>query len=49
MNNRVFLYFQGPHFQEFLSWSVNEDCELIMKCKVRVPCTLQLSDVLFCT
>ncbi|XP_075897501.1 myomesin-3 [Nelusetta ayraudi] len=24
----------GPHFQEFLSWSVNEDCVLIMKCKV---------------
>ncbi|XP_030606297.1 myomesin-3-like [Archocentrus centrarchus] len=24
----------GPYFQEFLSWSVNEDCELIMKCKV---------------
>uniref|UniRef100_A0A669F8S2 Myomesin 3 n=1 Tax=Oreochromis niloticus TaxID=8128 RepID=A0A669F8S2_ORENI len=24
----------GPYFQEFLSWSVNEDCELIMKCKM---------------
>ncbi|XP_005736130.1 myomesin-3 [Pundamilia nyererei] len=24
----------GPYFQEFLSWSVNEDCELILKCKV---------------
>nr|XP_046254368.1 myomesin-3 [Scatophagus argus]XP_046254370.1 myomesin-3 [Scatophagus argus] len=24
----------GPYFQDFLSWSVNEDCELIMKCKV---------------
>uniref|UniRef100_UPI0037E74D27 myomesin-3 n=1 Tax=Semicossyphus pulcher TaxID=241346 RepID=UPI0037E74D27 len=24
----------GPYFQEFLSWSVNEDCELIIKCKV---------------
>ncbi|KAI3361242.1 hypothetical protein L3Q82_013438, partial [Scortum barcoo] len=24
----------GPYFQEFLTWSVNEDCELIMKCKV---------------
>uniref|UniRef100_A0A669C976 Myomesin 3 n=1 Tax=Oreochromis niloticus TaxID=8128 RepID=A0A669C976_ORENI len=22
----------GPYFQEFLSWSVNEDCELIMNC-----------------
>lgn len=26
--------FQGPYFQEFLSWSINEDCELIIKCKV---------------
>ncbi|XP_028281957.1 myomesin-3 isoform X2 [Parambassis ranga] len=24
----------GPYFQEFLSWSVNEDCELIIQCKV---------------
>ncbi|XP_041844433.1 myomesin-3 [Melanotaenia boesemani] len=24
----------GPYFQEFLTWSVNEDCELIIKCKV---------------
>ncbi|XP_026173045.1 myomesin-3 [Mastacembelus armatus] len=24
----------GPYFLEFLSWSVNEDCELIIKCKV---------------
>lgn len=40
-NKRVFLHFQGPHFQEFLSWSVNEDCVLIMKCKVRVPSTQQ--------
>ncbi|XP_060906102.1 myomesin-3 [Labrus mixtus] len=24
----------GPYFEELLSWSVNEDCELIMKCKV---------------
>ncbi|XP_062255192.1 myomesin-3 [Platichthys flesus] len=24
----------GPYFQEFLSWSINEDCELIIKCKV---------------
>ncbi|XP_047454895.1 myomesin-3 [Mugil cephalus] len=24
----------GPYFQEFLSWSVNEDCELIIKCQV---------------
>uniref|UniRef100_A0A3Q1HUN7 Myomesin 3 n=1 Tax=Anabas testudineus TaxID=64144 RepID=A0A3Q1HUN7_ANATE len=24
----------GPYFQEFLSWSVNEECELIIKCKV---------------
>ncbi|XP_034030002.1 myomesin-3 [Thalassophryne amazonica] len=24
----------GPHFLEFLSWSVNEDCEVIIKCKV---------------
>ncbi|XP_056299524.1 M-protein, striated muscle isoform X2 [Pseudoliparis swirei] len=24
----------GPYFQECLSWCVNEDCELIMKCKV---------------
>uniref|UniRef100_A0A3P8S1G7 Myomesin 3 n=1 Tax=Amphiprion percula TaxID=161767 RepID=A0A3P8S1G7_AMPPE len=24
---------QRPYFQEFLSWSINEDCELIIKCK----------------
>ncbi|XP_072548583.1 myomesin-3 [Salminus brasiliensis] len=24
----------GPHFEEFLSWTVTEDCEMIMKCKV---------------
>ncbi|CAG6014633.1 unnamed protein product [Menidia menidia] len=24
----------GPYFEEFLTWSVNEDCELIIKCKV---------------
>ncbi|XP_068178957.1 myomesin-3 [Antennarius striatus] len=24
----------GPYFEDFLSWSVNEDCELIIKCKV---------------
>ncbi|KAM4736307.1 myomesin-3 [Anableps anableps] len=24
----------GPYFQEFLTWSVNEDCELIIQCKV---------------
>ncbi|KAK5861967.1 hypothetical protein PBY51_017402 [Eleginops maclovinus] len=24
----------GPYFEEYLSWSVNEDCELIIKCKV---------------
>uniref|UniRef100_A0A3B4BU57 Myomesin 3 n=1 Tax=Pygocentrus nattereri TaxID=42514 RepID=A0A3B4BU57_PYGNA len=28
----------GPHFEEFLSWTVTEDCEMIMKCKVMV-CT----------
>lgn len=33
MDNHLFV-FQGPYFQEFLSWSVNEDCELILKCKV---------------
>uniref|UniRef100_A0A8C1SRH5 Myomesin 3 n=1 Tax=Cyprinus carpio TaxID=7962 RepID=A0A8C1SRH5_CYPCA len=26
--------FQGPHFQEFVSWTVTSDCEMIMKCKV---------------
>uniref|UniRef100_A0A3Q2VCA7 Myomesin 3 n=1 Tax=Haplochromis burtoni TaxID=8153 RepID=A0A3Q2VCA7_HAPBU len=30
----ICFVFQGPYFQEFLSWSVNEDCELILKCKV---------------
>uniref|UniRef100_A0A3B5LGZ0 Myomesin 3 n=1 Tax=Xiphophorus couchianus TaxID=32473 RepID=A0A3B5LGZ0_9TELE len=30
----VFLFFQGPYFQEFLTWSVNTDCELIIQCKV---------------
>ncbi|XP_008429299.1 myomesin-3 [Poecilia reticulata] len=24
----------GPYFQEFLTWSVNKDCELIIQCKV---------------
>ncbi|KAM8871187.1 myomesin-3 isoform 2-T2 [Spinachia spinachia] len=24
----------GPYFQEYLSWTVNEDCEVILKCKV---------------
>ncbi|KAM8846165.1 myomesin-3 isoform 1-T1 [Synchiropus picturatus] len=24
----------GPYFDEFLSWSVSEDCEVILKCKV---------------
>ncbi|XP_053467554.1 myomesin-3 [Ictalurus furcatus] len=24
----------GPYFEEFLSWTVTDDCELIMKCKV---------------
>ncbi|XP_034410301.1 myomesin-3 [Cyclopterus lumpus] len=24
----------GPYFQEYLLWSVNEECELIIKCKV---------------
>nr|XP_061814698.1 myomesin-3-like [Nerophis lumbriciformis] len=24
----------GPYFQELLSWGVNEDCEVIIKCKV---------------
>ncbi|KAM6910751.1 myomesin-3 [Xenentodon cancila] len=24
----------GPYFQEFFTWSVNEDCELTIKCKV---------------
>lgn len=24
----------GPYFEEFLSWSVNEDCELTIRCKV---------------
>ncbi|XP_055359313.1 myomesin-3 isoform X2 [Betta splendens] len=24
----------GPYFQEFLTWSVNQECELVIKCKV---------------
>uniref|UniRef100_A0A3B3XT03 Myomesin 3 n=1 Tax=Poecilia mexicana TaxID=48701 RepID=A0A3B3XT03_9TELE len=32
--NNLFLFFQGPYFQEFLTWSVNKDCELIIQCKV---------------
>ncbi|XP_061631446.1 myomesin-3 isoform X1 [Phyllopteryx taeniolatus] len=24
----------GPYFEEFLSWNVNEDCQVIIKCKV---------------
>ncbi|XP_053182875.1 myomesin-3 [Scomber japonicus] len=33
-NRRDFKRKSGPYFQEFLSWSINQDCELIMKCKV---------------
>ncbi|XP_037641548.1 myomesin-3 [Sebastes umbrosus] len=33
-NRREHLRKSGPYFQEYLSWSVNEDCELIIKCKV---------------
>ncbi|XP_074539735.1 myomesin-3 [Halichoeres trimaculatus] len=32
-NRRDLLRKSGPYFQEFLSWSVNEDCELVIKCK----------------
>ncbi|XP_055020131.1 myomesin-3 isoform X2 [Boleophthalmus pectinirostris] len=24
----------GPHFQEYLSWSVTDECEVVIKCKV---------------
>uniref|UniRef100_A0A3P9LA78 Myomesin 3 n=1 Tax=Oryzias latipes TaxID=8090 RepID=A0A3P9LA78_ORYLA len=40
----LLFIFKGPHFQEFLTWSVNEDCELIIKCKVHLrfkPCFKQ--------
>lgn len=33
-NRRDYQRKSGPYFLEFLSWSVNEDCELIIKCKV---------------
>uniref|UniRef100_A0A3P8X3L4 Myomesin 3 n=1 Tax=Cynoglossus semilaevis TaxID=244447 RepID=A0A3P8X3L4_CYNSE len=27
-------FFQGPYFKEYLSWSINEDFELVIKCQV---------------
>uniref|UniRef100_A0A3B1IHV5 Myomesin 3 n=1 Tax=Astyanax mexicanus TaxID=7994 RepID=A0A3B1IHV5_ASTMX len=35
LNVVIFSVFsEGPYFEEFLSWTVTEDCEMIMKCKV---------------
>ncbi|XP_017279234.1 myomesin-3 [Kryptolebias marmoratus] len=33
-NRREIQRKAGPYFQEYLTWSVNEDCELTIKCKV---------------
>ncbi|XP_062842071.1 myomesin-3 [Trichomycterus rosablanca] len=33
-NRRDWKRRSGPYFEEFLSWTVTEDCELVMKCKV---------------
>ncbi|XP_030637314.1 myomesin-3 [Chanos chanos] len=33
-NRRDWKRKAGPHFEEFLSWKVTEDCELVMRCKV---------------
>uniref|UniRef100_A0A672ZSV8 Myomesin 3 n=1 Tax=Sphaeramia orbicularis TaxID=375764 RepID=A0A672ZSV8_9TELE len=37
----ICFVFQGPYFQEYLSWSVTEECELVMKCKVLFTFHLQ--------
>uniref|UniRef100_A0A3B3Z9D9 Uncharacterized protein n=1 Tax=Periophthalmus magnuspinnatus TaxID=409849 RepID=A0A3B3Z9D9_9GOBI len=28
--------FSGPHFEEYLSWSVTDECVLVIKCKARI-------------
>ncbi|CAM4696725.1 unnamed protein product [Leuciscus chuanchicus] len=33
-NRRNWKRKSGPHFEEFLSWTVTSDCEMIIKCKV---------------
>ncbi|XP_065155076.1 myomesin-3 isoform X2 [Paramisgurnus dabryanus] len=33
-NRRNWKRKSGPHFQEYLSWTVTPDCEMIIKCKV---------------
>ncbi|KAK2903649.1 hypothetical protein Q8A67_008362 [Cirrhinus molitorella] len=33
-NRRNWKRKAGPHFEEYLSWTVTSDCEMIMKCKV---------------
>ncbi|XP_051576030.1 myomesin-3-like [Myxocyprinus asiaticus] len=33
-NRRNWKRKTGPHFEEFLSWTVTSNCEMIMKCKV---------------
>ncbi|XP_066534268.1 myomesin-3 [Hoplias malabaricus] len=33
-NRRHWTKRAGPHFEEELSWTVTEDCEMILKCKV---------------
>ncbi|XP_043117649.1 myomesin-3 [Puntigrus tetrazona] len=33
-NRRNWKRKSGPHFEEFLSWTVTSDCEMILKCKV---------------
>ncbi|XP_067303947.1 myomesin-3 isoform X1 [Pseudorasbora parva] len=33
-NRRNWKRKSGPHFEQFLSWTVTSDCEMIMKCKV---------------
>uniref|UniRef100_A0A8C6UTK8 Myomesin 3 n=1 Tax=Neogobius melanostomus TaxID=47308 RepID=A0A8C6UTK8_9GOBI len=34
VDNCEFISFTRPHFQEDLSWSVTDECELVIKCKV---------------
>uniref|UniRef100_A0A7M4ERL2 Myomesin 2 n=1 Tax=Crocodylus porosus TaxID=8502 RepID=A0A7M4ERL2_CROPO len=43
---KEYLRKQGPHFHEYLSWEVTEDCEVLLICKVRKHLEIQ---VIHCT
>uniref|UniRef100_A0A4W4F8H2 Myomesin 3 n=1 Tax=Electrophorus electricus TaxID=8005 RepID=A0A4W4F8H2_ELEEL len=44
---RDFFFFLGPHFEEFLSWTVTNDCEMILKCKVIIQPTACVFELKF--